>query len=291
MIANFWNDPVVKLPTDLFSGLIALSGSALSHFAIDKDPMSSARSVALTNDCPIEDVHEMIRCLQELPVENLIGADSMLENIRMSVEGFVAGFGMLGPGPVVEGLDDQRSLPNFLTQRPEHFLELGDFPKIPLLTGVMKDETAGAVFAHYGKEVRGKVETVSNLLNENLIKTLQGTIPHLGSGNSSRQFVPEAFSKYLNIFDGTARGDVGADNVLKKVVQVTGDALFNAPAFITTQLWSKNGKTFFYSFEHNAGKNFGQDFLGGLSSSVDADKIIPGSRKYIKYYVSTVIHG
>ncbi|XP_046424006.1 pyrethroid hydrolase Ces2a isoform X2 [Neodiprion fabricii] len=250
-----------KLTQSHFSGLIAMSGSVLSHFAIDKDPTTSAKAIAMANDCPVEDVSEMTRCLQELPLEKLIDADSSLESIRASVQGFVGGLaGVLGPGPVVEGQDDQRSLPNFMTKPPEGSLDLGEFPEIPLLIGVMKDETGGAISGRFREEIQEKVDMIPNFVDKNLVETLQGTIPSFGNAENQWQFVPEAFSKYLNIPDGTR--DEG--NLFSKVAKATGDALFNAPAFLAAEQWSKKGKAFLYSFDHTNGKNFGKGFLQGL---------------------------
>lgn len=48
----------------------------------------------------------------------------------------------MNPGPAVEGEDDLRFLPNFLVGTPMDILKKGDFAKVPLLTGVTKDETS-----------------------------------------------------------------------------------------------------------------------------------------------------
>lgn len=51
------------------------------------------------------------------------------------------------------------------------------------------------------------------------------------------------------------------------ISQVTGDVLFNLPAFHMAKLWSKHvGKTFFYSFEQTMkqNKHGGKEFLPGL---------------------------
>lgn len=94
---------------DSFSGLIAMSGSILSNFAIDKNPFNTAKYIARKNDCPTDDVREMVNCLRELPVEKLIEVDSGLEKMRMTAAGFISGLSMLlGPGPVIEGSDDER---------------------------------------------------------------------------------------------------------------------------------------------------------------------------------------
>lgn len=86
-----------------------MSGSILSHFAVDKDPSKTAKYVAHKHGCPTDDIREMVHCLRELPVEQLIGADSELENIRTVARGFVSSLSsLLAPGPVIEGSNDGR---------------------------------------------------------------------------------------------------------------------------------------------------------------------------------------
>lgn len=95
--------------SDSFSGLIAMSGSILSHFAVDNNPFATAKYIARKNGCPTDDTRTMVRCLRELPVKDLIKVDSELENIRTVARGFVSGLSsLLGPGPVIEGPDDER---------------------------------------------------------------------------------------------------------------------------------------------------------------------------------------
>lgn len=86
-----------------------MSGSILSHFAIDKNPSSTVQYIASTNGCPTNDTIEMVRCLQQVPVNRLIEVDSSLETIRSTIDGFLSGLSnLLGPGPVIEGNDDGR---------------------------------------------------------------------------------------------------------------------------------------------------------------------------------------
>ena len=88
-----------------------MSGSILSHFAVDKNPMNTTKIIASENGCPINNTLEMVQCLKELPVEKLIATDSKLEIQRSTAEGFISGIAnLLSPGPVVEGSDDQRYL-------------------------------------------------------------------------------------------------------------------------------------------------------------------------------------
>lgn len=86
-----------------------MSGSILSHFAIDKDPAETAKYIARKNGCPTDDIRKMVHCLREISVKNLIKVDSELENLRSTARGFVSALAsLLAPGPVVEGADDGR---------------------------------------------------------------------------------------------------------------------------------------------------------------------------------------
>lgn len=43
--------------------------------------------------------------------------------------------------------------------------------------------------------------------------------------------------------------------------QMTTDALFNLPAFLTSDYWSKQNKAYMYSFEHESRSSTADDFL------------------------------
>ncbi|XP_015120783.1 pyrethroid hydrolase Ces2a [Diachasma alloeum] len=241
-----------------FSGLIAMSGTILSNFVFDRDPMQTTKFIAFSHGCPTDDVTAMVRCLQELPVEKLISVDSKLSHIRMVADGFISEISaLLGAGPVVEGRDDERGLPNFMTDKPENILNLGNFPKIPLLTGVVKDETGDSISGGYSNEIQNKLKTIPDFLNKELLPSLQNTIPFFG--NSSRQFIPSAFSEYLKI---PAGGKLKKS--LKKVAEAVTDAIFNAPALMTLNYWSKKANAYFYSFDYSTKHSHGKNFLAGL---------------------------
>lgn len=52
--------------------------------------------------------------------------------------------------------------------------------------------------------------------------------------------------------------------VLTKLVEATTDALFNLPAILTAQTWTKVAPAYLYSFEHVGQSNRGATFLRGL---------------------------
>ncbi|KAL2742065.1 liver carboxylesterase 2-like [Vespula maculifrons] len=255
-----------KLSSGMFNGVIAMSGSILSHFAIDKDPLNTAKYIAINNGCPTSDTKEMVQCLRELSVDKLIEVDSKLEYIR-TVPGIISSIStLLTTGPAIEGSDDERSLPNLITETPEESLKLGNFPDIPLLTGIVKDEIGGAISGDYKNELEEKLRTIPNYLSKNLIPSLQKTVPNVGN---MTMFAPEAFEKYLNIFQNNKV------DKMKKIAEVMGDSLFNAPAFLTVKHWSKKAKAFLYSFDHDGERCYGKDFLAGLPI-VDAKQSLRG---------------
>lgn len=61
-----------------------MSGSALSAFAIDHNPLATGRELAKKNGCPEAPVLEMLKCLQEVPVSAIIQADNGLQVIAMN---------------------------------------------------------------------------------------------------------------------------------------------------------------------------------------------------------------
>lgn len=53
--------------------------------------------------------------------------------------------GSVGYGPVVETPANGRALPGFIEEHPRDVFNNGTFKKVPLLTGVTRDETANAL--------------------------------------------------------------------------------------------------------------------------------------------------
>ncbi|KAK0175616.1 hypothetical protein PV327_009356 [Microctonus hyperodae] len=252
------------LTNNYFSGLIAMSGSLLSNFVFDKEPITLTKTIATNHGCPFDNITNMIHCLQQLPIDTIINADSKFANTRLVAEGFLSGISaLLVPGPVIEGFDDLRSLPNFMVNTPENFLSHGKFPSIPLLIGVMKNEAGGAISGGYSNEILKNIRTTENYMKmkKKLLINLQETIPIFE--NTSKQFILEAFDKYLN-----NDGDLGMK--LKDIAKAINDAIFNVPAFLTANYWGKKAKTFFYSFDHVTKKSRKNNFLHGLPI-VDAE--------------------
>nr|CAD7570993.1 unnamed protein product [Timema californicum] len=253
-----------NLTKGLLNGLVALSGSALSSFAVDHDPLATGQDLARRNNCPESPVLDMVRCLQELPVETLVQADSGLQELRLAAQGFVAGLtSLLGASPGVDGSDDQRSLPGFIEKSPLEALKLGQFPDIPLLTGVTAAETASALSGPYLEEVLEKSRTVPDFWNSVMHDfTKQSGVPLFA--NATNQWMNTWTSGYQNLLQHGHSNQSNGTNIVSQLVEATDDALFNVQAFETANLWSQKSSSFLYSFDHQSARHGGSRFLAGL---------------------------
>lgn len=70
--------------------------------------------------------------------------------------------GGVGYGPVVETPAKERSLPGFIEEHPRIVFNNGTFKKVPLLTGVTRDETANGLNV---KEIEKIFSSATEFLN------------------------------------------------------------------------------------------------------------------------------
>ncbi|KAF5274800.1 hypothetical protein FQR65_LT00383 [Abscondita terminalis] len=251
------------------NGVIALSGTAISNSAIDGDPQTTIKEIADIQGCPTAAVLPMIKCLQSIPAQRIIEGDNELELNRMQSRTFVHNIqGQSGCIPVREYRYDGRSLPPMIEGDPHEKLQEKP-PTIPLLTGVTKDETKGAIGGKFEKEILTKLQTVKHYLDDVLIKSLQIFTPLKSNKmfNSStgllsmfKKLDPFQFRNYVTV----KRNDLREG--LSKIAEMTVDALFNLPAFLSATMWSRTGTpTFLYRFEHSPLTSKAHHFLQGLS--------------------------
>lgn len=135
----------------------------------------------------------------------------------------------------------------------------------------MSDETGGAVFGQYKNEVQSKLNTIPDYLTNDFVPYLQETVPNMQNGS---RFNPQAFRGYFDILETD-----GTRNTIGKVAEALSDSLYNAPAFLTVDRWSKKANAYLYTFDHKGKRNYGRDFLAGLPI-VDA-KHSDGTRSVI----------
>lgn len=56
----------------LSSGIVAMSGTAVSQWAMDHAPQNTATDIATQNGCPTTNAVTMVKCLQNLPPDSII---------------------------------------------------------------------------------------------------------------------------------------------------------------------------------------------------------------------------
>ncbi|XP_056648857.1 liver carboxylesterase 1 [Diorhabda sublineata] len=262
------------------AGVIAMSGTAVSHWAKDETPEHTALDIAEQNGCPIMDPLTMVKCLQSLPAEHIIRGDSTVEFTKLQNKGFMGGLsGGLNSAPVTEGVNDGRSLPGLVQKDALYEMDEGKQSKIPLLTGMCRDETKRAVKGPLRKDVEKKIQTIPNFLETNFVQSLRETIPQSwqleikaakkkleqdfkkGLENLESlvgKLIPPNFTNYMKLKTGNIF------EAIEKVAQAANDALFHAPAFLTVDKWSTSGApTYLYSFEHVGKNRKGNVFLKG----------------------------
>jgi carboxylesterase type B len=129
------------------NGVIAMSGSSLSQYSYDVNATLSEKEIAEAHKCPHKNEIEMLNCLRNKPIEEIIAKDSSLQVDRLAEKNMIKAMnGMLTFAPNIELKDDQRGLPGIITMKPEESLKKDpESNKIPLLIGVTKHETANGI--------------------------------------------------------------------------------------------------------------------------------------------------
>lgn len=155
----------------MVNGVIAMSGTAFSQDATDDAPIQSAEQIASANKCPYSNGMEMITCLRKSKFQDIIQKDSKIQIERLQKVKMRSVMGHTGFQPVIENPPNQRSLPGFIEENPQKTIENGQFQKIPLLTGVMKDETAGRIDVKQVTKLFGSPA----LFLDSLVTSLRGT--------------------------------------------------------------------------------------------------------------------
>ncbi|XP_017484544.1 PREDICTED: carboxylesterase 1E [Rhagoletis zephyria] len=249
------------------SGVVAMSGTALSQYATDKEPVQSVEEVATINGCPTTNELAIVQCLREKSAEEIIQNDSKVQTERLAGRALVKGLsGNVGFTPHIEGENDGRALPSLIVGEPEQQLRNGNFTPIPLLTGVTKHETANAVSLDTLNKIFGSAQQFLNSLTDAL-KDLTGflRIDSL-TGEIAKPVLPGLTSALTPTLNDLLKvpETLNLDQVLSKVIESTTDILFNLPAVLSTQVWSQLAPSFMYSFEYNGTRSKGINFLRGL---------------------------
>lgn len=251
----------------MISGVVAMSGSAMTKYATNDEPIQSVSQIIEANGCgQWRREVEIIRCLRNVSAEDLVRTDSRVQVSRLSGTQVMRSMtGMAGFGPVVERKFDNRARPVMMDDRPENKLKEGKIRRVPLLTGVTRDETAKCLAV---KEIESVFTSSTQFLSQ-LTHALD--LGKLLNGGSEQTRNPQNKVDLLGVGKVVSLNDylrvpqqLDAGQMLLKLTEATTDSLFNLPAILSAQAWSKVAPSFLYSFEHVGHQAKGVHFLGGL---------------------------
>lgn len=133
-----------ELSTEAINGIVAMSGSAYTKYAVDELPKKSVKQIASMNNCgAAKNEIEIIKCLRKIDAKEIILKDSQVQIERLQGQAMMRSMtGMTTFNPVLERSYDNRGLPPLLDKKADEKVKAGSFRNIPLLTGVTKHETA-----------------------------------------------------------------------------------------------------------------------------------------------------
>lgn len=231
---------ISPLNKGLLSGVIAQSGTALSFWALDKNPADSARLMAKRLECPSNENQAMVTCLRKLPWQTIIKAQlkythEQFAQMRYPVATLI---------PVVEP-----KLPGaFISEEPEVLMRTGDIPDIPVIIGANK---------HDGSFILG-ILYFSKLAPKNL---------HKNGTYLKQDFVPDLL-KFAEVKEESGgRGEasslemtylVGVNRSNWKesmpgLVDLVSVLIFKSSIKNTVDILSRRNKNvYLYSFEHHS---------------------------------------
>ncbi|XP_055850671.1 juvenile hormone esterase-like [Episyrphus balteatus] len=202
------------LSQGLFHKAIAMSGSAIADLHFDN--LQCTQKLARETSCPIYNPKDVVSCLRKLPWQTIVGVvDSWkfynLTDMKWSYE--------------IDG--------NFLTKSPTVTFAEGNFSKVPILTGITKDEFTYMIYSQ---------ENNSGLLNDinmNFEKYAPEFFTHI--------FDETKIKKLRNFYLGNEAID--KEN-LRKFGEIFSDAIIINAINRLIQLARQYVDVFYYRFDY-----------------------------------------
>ncbi|CAH1368932.1 neuroligin-1 [Tenebrio molitor] len=223
--------PVAK---ELLHRVILLSGSGLSPWALQRDPLSVKRSVAEHTNCH-GDLHEddLAPCLRKKPLEELL-------KIRIDAPRFLPGFAPFIDGTILVNPTSAPPTGSTATVATSAGYELADFPDRDLLFGLTSTESY--------------LDLNAQDLEFGFNETRRDRILRTYVRNSYYYHLNEIFSTLKNEYTDWERPTQNPLSVRDATLDVLSDGHTAAPLIRVGYLHSmRGGKTFFLHFQHQSG--------------------------------------
>ncbi|KAK2587219.1 hypothetical protein KPH14_002959 [Odynerus spinipes] len=232
-LANFL--AVSPMAKELIERVILLGGSALSPWAIQRDPLMVKRRVAEQTGCPGDDeADDIAPCLQ------LRSLDDLLE-VKLDPPRFTSGFapfvdGTVLPQPSNQNFQPTASSAGLMPLVPGPGAEFANFGERDLFLGLTSDEAW----------VNLTDEDIQNGLNE----TRRDRILRTYVRNTYRYHLHEIYSTLRNEYTDWERGEQNASAICEGLLSLLGDGQVAAPLLRLALLHSTSGgRGYFLHFQ------------------------------------------
>ncbi|KAK3862054.1 hypothetical protein Pcinc_032047 [Petrolisthes cinctipes] len=215
--------PVAQVSTGLFKRAILMSGSALSNWAITKDPYKYTMQVASAVGCSSSDLgNRLANCLRQKSVKELLA-------VHLEAPPFTTPL-----GPIIDGAVLRKTPLESMT------VDASVFGKYALLYGVAQSETYHILNA---QEARSgfSVERRNMLIRAYV-------------SNNFDHYSSQVYRMVINTYTPWNRSvPEDAKEVRDQALQIFCDAQISAPVLKMATLHSNiNQKSFFYVFNHQS---------------------------------------
>ncbi|KAJ8915609.1 hypothetical protein NQ315_003393, partial [Exocentrus adspersus] len=223
--------PVAK---ELLHRVILLSGSGLSPWALQRDPLRIKRSVAEHTGCH-GDLHEddLAPCLRLKPLNQLLG-------VKVDTPRFLPGFAPFIDGTILLNPTNPPPTSSSSTVATSAGYELADFPERDLLFGLTSTESY--------------LDLNAQDLEFGFNETKRDRILRTYVRNSYYYHLNEIFSTLKNEYTDWERPTQNPLSVRDATLDVLSDGHTAAPLIRIGYLHTMSGgKTFFLHFQHHSG--------------------------------------
>jgi len=130
------------LTRGLFHRAVSMSGSALAWWASLKRPQERAKKLAKLVDCPKDELGELVQCLRETPMFQLMNTHPNFyawKHLEQTQE----------PATAWSPRVDLEAAVPFMPQEPIDLMTTGNFQHVPWITGITDDEGATRTYAFF----------------------------------------------------------------------------------------------------------------------------------------------
>uniref|UniRef100_A0A4D5R9W9 Carboxylic ester hydrolase n=1 Tax=Scolopendra viridis TaxID=118503 RepID=A0A4D5R9W9_SCOVI len=237
------------LTEGLFHRAIALSGSPLIPYALQKDPLYWTTKLAHYVDCPIKDSEILVECLRKKSAEEIIINSSEFEGINL-VYAFA---------PTVDNY--------FITDIPLNILKNGTFKKnIPILMGV----TEGEAFCWSSNKNSSEKFTDDEILQN--LKVIVDVRPNVN------EILKEIKAEY---FAQTPSRD---NDIVQKILRTAmTEGKYHIPVYYTAKLMMEYGiRLYLYRYDYLA-PWFKPPEHSGVCHTDELYLLFDGSRRMVHF--------